>query len=225
MIPAKQVDEAAKIASLAADLLLATSNDQKTGRAGSDLRRVCGDMKAYAEDYIVANVIAPKLSDCFQQAQVTGATLDELNRIRTAILAETPASVVGNVIKQACVWYSLQQMATVIAGMTFVSREDVDYVQGELVVAFKDAEEEAADDMVQMVYQGLLSLHASVMFHLYQTAKPLPQMLDFEFFAIQPTLVQSYRLYADASRADELRDENKVVHPAFAPRQGRALSF
>jgi prophage DNA circulation protein len=79
--------------------------------------------------------------------------------------------------------------------------------------------------MEQMVYQSLLSLHGAVVFHLYATAKPLPQMLDFQFAAIRPTLVQSYRLYADASRADELREENKVVHPAFAPRQGRALAF
>ena len=50
-------------------------------------------------------------------------------------------------------------------------------------------------------------------------------MLDFQFAAIRPTLIQSYRLYADASRADELREENNVVHPAFAPRNGRALSF
>ena len=50
---------------LAADMLLATSNEQK-GRAGSDLRRACGDMKAYAEDYIVENVIGDKLSELFR---------------------------------------------------------------------------------------------------------------------------------------------------------------
>jgi prophage DNA circulation protein len=39
-----------------------------------------------------------------------------------------------------------------------------------------------------------------------------------------PTLVMAYRLYADASRGDELRAENKVVHPAFSPAAGLALS-
>lgn len=224
MIPAFEVSEAAAIARLVADMLLATSNAQ-LGRAGSDLRRACGDMKVNAEVYIVANLIGPKLSGCFMQARVTGATMDEFNRIREALVAEAPVSLVAVLIQQSCVWFSLQQMSIVLAGTIFTSRDDVDAVQGEINDAFDQAEEVAADEMVQMVYQALVSLHAAVMFHLYQTARPLPQMLDFEFAATRPTLIQSYRLYADASRADELREENKVVHPAFAPRTGRALAF
>jgi prophage DNA circulation protein len=224
MIPAFEVSEAAKIASLAADLLLATSNDQ-IGRAGADLRRACGDMKAHADAYIVANVIGPKLSNCFAQARITGATTDEFNRIRETLVAEAATSLVAVLVKQACICFCLQQMSIVIAGTTFTSRQDVDFVRGEVNDAFNDAEEVAADEMALVVYRALVSLHAAVTFHLYQTARPLPQMLDFQFAAIRPTLIQSYRLYADASRADEIRAENKIVHPAFAPRAGRALAF
>jgi prophage DNA circulation protein len=39
-----------------------------------------------------------------------------------------------------------------------------------------------------------------------------------------PSVALAHRLYADASRADELRNENKIVHPAFCLRDGRALS-
>lgn len=224
MIPAFQVSEGAKIANLAADMLLATSNEQK-GRSGSDLRRACGDMKANAQVYIVTNVIGPKLDNCFMQARVTGATMDEFNRIREALIAEGAVSLVAVLIQQACICFSLQQMSIVLVGTTFTSRQDVDAVRGEINIAFDQAEEVAADEMAQEVYRALVSLHAAVTFHLYETARPLPQMLDFVFAAIRPTLVQSYRLYSDAGRADELRMENKVVHPAFAPRQGRALSF
>ena len=224
MIPTQQVREAAAIAQLAASMLVATSNNQ-VGRAGADLRRACGDMQANADSYIVSNQMGAKLSGCFAQARVTGATMDEFNRIRETVLAETPVSLLAVLIQQACVWYSLQQMSIVVAGTTFTSRDDVEYVEGEINIAFKDAEEVAADEMAQAVYMALVSLHAAVMFNLYQTAMPLPQMLDFQFAAVRPTLIQSYRLYADASRADELRNENKVVHPAFAPRIGRALAF
>lgn len=224
MIRAFEVSEAVKIANLAADLLLATSNEQK-GSAGSDLRRACGDMKANAEVYIITNVIGPKLSACFMQARVTGATMDEFNRIRATIIAEPAVSLVAVLIKQACVAFCLQQMSVVIAGMIFTSREDVDAVRGEVNVAFDQAEEVAADEMALVVYRTLISLHAAVTFHLYETARPLPQMLQFRFGAPRPTLIQSYRLYADAGRADQLREENKVVHPAFAPREGRALAF
>jgi hypothetical protein len=224
MIPTQEVSEGAKIANLAVDMLLETSNEQK-GKSGSDLRRACGDMKAYAEIYIVKNVIADRLSDCFEQARITGATLDEFNRIREALVAEPVVSLVGALIKEGCICFSLQQMSLCLVAIKFNSREDADRVRLEINDAFNPAEETAADEMALVVYKTLISLHAAVTFHLYETARPLPQMLQFKFGAPRPTLVQSYRLYSTAARADELREENKVVHPAFAPREGRALAF
>jgi prophage DNA circulation protein len=82
----------------------------------------------------------------------------------------------------------------------------------------------AADEMAQMTYQALISLHAALAFHLEQTGRPLPRLLNFHFNQSSPTLVMAYRLYANAGRADELRDENKNVHPAFMLPTGRALS-
>ena len=224
MIPTLEVSEAAKVAIRAADLLLETSNEQK-GRSGSDLRRACGDMKAYADIYIVRNVIGEKLSYCFEQARITGATLDEFNRIRGALIAEPVTTLVAVAVKQACVSFSLQQMSLCLVAINFNSREDADRVRKNINDAFNPAEEIAADEMVLQVYKTTVALHAAVTFHLYETARPLPQMLQFRFGAPRPTLWQSYRLYSDAGRADELRNENKVVHPAFAPREGRALAF
>jgi prophage DNA circulation protein len=59
---------------------------------------------------------------------------------------------------------------------------------------------------------------------LIATARPLPRMLNFVFFEPLPSLVIAYRLYDDASRCDEVREENKIVHPAFCPQAGQALS-
>ena len=101
----------------------------------------------------------------------------------------------------------------------------MDRVRAKIHPAFDQAEEVAADEMVLAVYRALVSLHAAVTFHLYQTARPLPQMLNYRFASPRPTLILSQRLYYTAARADELREENKVVHPAFASREGRALSF
>jgi len=223
MLDKPDIVEAADIILLAIDMLLATSNDQK-GRVGSDLRRSCGDMKSYVQSYIVNNQIAEKLSNCFKQAQLSGATLDEFDRIRSAVDAEMPTSLLATLMQQACISYALQQMAIVIVGMKFTSRDDVDVIRLSINEAFSAAEEYAADAMAQATYIALIALHAAVVFYLYQTARPLPRMLRFEFGAIRPTLVLSHRLYYSASHADELREENKVVHPAFAPRAGRALS-
>ncbi|HVG51528.1 MAG TPA: hypothetical protein VM867_07845 [Xanthobacteraceae bacterium] len=223
MMPIGEVEEAANIARRAADMLLATSSEQK-GRSGSDLRRACGDLKTNAEVYILRNVIATKLAECFLQARLTGATLDEFNRIRQDMVEIDAASLVAGLIKNGCIGLALEQISLVLIGITFTSRDDVERVKTNINPAFDQAEETAADDMAQAVYQATITLHAAVVYFLYDTARPLPQMLDFRFGAPRPTLVLSHRLYDTAARADELREENKVVHPAFAPREGRALA-
>jgi prophage DNA circulation protein len=89
---------------------------------------------------------------------------------------------------------------------------------------FESAIEIAADDMDQATFQSLTALYGAVINHLVATARPLPQMLTYQFGQPMTALNIAYRLYADASRADEIRAENKIVHPAFCPTVGRALS-
>ena len=222
MMEAPAVREGAAIIIRTADMLLATSQEKK-GRAGSDLRRACGDLKSSVESYIVNNIIADKLAACFEQTRLVGATLDNFSRIRESVLAEAPVSLIAQWMQSACLSNALEQMALAVTDITFTNRDDVDYVRAEISTAFAEATEAAADAMESLVYRALVGLHASVTFHLYDTARPLPRMLQYEFAAIRPTLVLSHRLYDTAARADELREENRVVHPAFAPRAGRAL--
>jgi len=224
MIPAFELSEGAEVCILASDLLLATSNDEK-GLSGSELRRACWDMKVYAENYIVENTVATNLSECFALARTTGATMTELDRARLALIAYPTKSLLATLIKNGCISFSLEQMSLVIADATFKSSEDVTKVRNEVNVGFDQAEEKAADEMVLEVYKELVATHAAVTFHLYETARPLPQMLAYRFAQPRPTLVLSHRLYDTAARADQLREENKVIHPAFAAREGRALAF
>jgi prophage DNA circulation protein len=224
MLPIAEIREAEKIVVTTADGLLATSNDQK-GSTGSDLRRACGDLKAFAEQYISTGAIASKLASAFVLARTTGATVSEFNRLRETILALTAVSLTAVTIKNVCVWFSLQQMSLGIVDETFTSREDVDKIRDAVNIAFNQAEESAADEMALVPYKTLIALHAAVVFHLYETARPLPQMLSYKFFSGMPTLLISQRLYDTGARADELREENKIIHPAFAAREGKALSF
>jgi len=278
MIPVFEVNEAAKIVKFVAVELVAMLKE-KTGRQGADLRRLCGDLEARAEDYIVANVVGKRLQECFTQARMTGAVMMDFNELRRALI-EIPAGMgdwthdtyycLGRIIedqndriayrcriahasadsgsfeedraahpdnwghalsplavllRNACVDFCLQQISMVLLEVNFTSRDDVDRVRSELHPAFFRSAEVATDEMVLDVYRKVISLHAAVTLYLYETARPLPQMLNFEFNVTRPTLVQSYRLYATASRADQIRQENKVVHPAFPPRLGRALAF
>ena len=90
---------------------------------------------------------------------------------------------------------------------------------------FNLLEEIAADTMDQATFWQLVELQAATVNHLVATARPLPRMVNYQFAAPLPSLVIAYRLYADASRGDQVVAENKIVHPAFCPPLGRALSF
>ena len=52
----------------------------------------------------------------------------------------------------------------------------------------------------------------------------LPSLVSYSFPRSLPSLVKAWRLYADSARADQLVAENKVIHPAFMPASGIALS-
>jgi prophage DNA circulation protein len=194
------------------------------GRPGADVRTACGDLSANAESLLSNDVAAPPLVNCFNLAQQTGATQPQLATVRNSVLAETPVTLGATLTKNSIIHVCLATEAGIISNTKFVSRDDVDALKAQMNGVFSAMEEVAADDMDQMTYRALVELHAAITGYLVDTARPLPRMLRFQFAAPQSTLIAAQRLYYDASRANQLRDENHVVHPAFMLPLGRALS-
>jgi hypothetical protein len=194
------------------------------GRAGSDARTAIGDTRTHAFKLLINDAIGPPLDECFVLARQAGSTLQQIETVRQAVEAEAPVSLGATLLKNAGIRFCLATQGAIIATMTFVSRQDVAQLKTALQQPFQEAEEIAADDMDQMTFQALIKLHAAITNHLVETARPLPRMLRYEFADVLPTLVMAYKLYDDAGRADELRAENKIVHPAFCPIEGQALS-
>lgn len=194
------------------------------GRAGSDARTAIGDTRAHAFKLCIADAVGPPLDRCFDLARQAGSTVQQLDFVRDGIEAEVTATLGGALVKDAGIRLALAAQSRIIGGMTFVSRQDVTAIKTQMYQPFRDAEEIAADNMDQATFQALVTLHGAVTNHLVATARPLPRMVSFRFHEPLPSLVMAYRLYDDASRCDELRQENKVVHPAFCPMTGLALS-
>jgi hypothetical protein len=194
------------------------------GREGSDARTAIGDAIAFAYPLLRDDQLGEPLKQCFELARLAGATLYEMEAIRRSVSRETPKTVGGFVTADVLMILCLAEESIIVANMVFASRQEVDYVKQNMVEPFAEAEEIAADTMDQAGYQILITLHASVTNHLVVTARPLPRLLNFQFFEPLPSLVIAYKLYDDASRADEVRAENRIVHPAFCPVQGQALS-
>jgi hypothetical protein len=195
------------------------------GRPGSDARTAIGDLKATAYVHLRNNTIGPPLQDCFEQSQAAGASLTQIGFVRREVEAlPAPVTVGGTIIKNSCIELCLATQAEIITAMTFTSRQDVDDIIATMKTPFDNAVTISADEMDQETFQAILGLWAATTNYLVTTARPLPLMTSYQFASVMPTLVIAYRLYQDAGRADQVRDENKIIHPAFCPVYGRALS-
>jgi len=216
------VNEAAPIIDRMLALLI--SFVPSKGPSGIDVRTAVGDTRANARVLCTNDALGPSLDNCFVQARLAGVTWPQIEAVRLQVDGEPVTTLGGALVKNAGVRLCLATIAEIIAAATLVSRQDVDTTKATLLPPFQDAEEIAADEMDQATFQSLISLHGALTNHLVQTALPLPRMLQYQFYKVLPSLVMAYKLYDDASRCDELRAENKIVHPAFCPLQGEALS-
>jgi hypothetical protein len=218
-----EAEEARLIVDTTLNALLAWTPTQ--GRSGSELRTAVGDVKANSYAYLLDDTIGPPLVTCFDLAVETGITLPQILQVRSVTWAAAePRSSGAIIVQDSLVELCLMAAAQVIAAMMFKSREQVEQVKTAINTVFVEIAEELADQMDAMTYRAVITLHAAVTAHLVETVRPLPKMIRYRFAVPNPTVLIAHKLYADASRADEMRDENNIVHPAFAPRTGRALA-
>jgi prophage DNA circulation protein len=214
--------EAVPLATLILNELLAQT--PLSGETGSDVRSAIGNFIANAIYLIQNDISGPALADIFNKAQIAGISPQQLDVVRGVAVAQSPLTLGATLIQNALIEFTLATECAIYSTYTFVSREDVDAAQQKMNAAFAPIEEILADDMDYATYRAMIELHAALSYHFAMTALSLPRMMTFQFWQPAPTLYFAYRLYADASRADQLLAENGVVHPAFMRPQGRALS-
>ena len=194
------------------------------GRSGSDLRSAANDIRVNVLALLQTNDIGPPLVECFEYARVAGANLMMMEGVRAVAASYSPTLVGAIVMRDSLIQFCLATQARIIASTEFVSRQDVDLTWSIINASFNSIEEDVADRMDAMSFRAIIELHAAISYYLVETARPLPRMLRYQFNLTLSTIGIARRLYQDASRADEIRKENKIIHPAFAPRIGLALS-
>jgi prophage DNA circulation protein len=195
-----------------------------SGLSGSQARTAIGDVAANVAALLGQDALGPPLANCFALVAKSGASQAQIASVRAGVEAETPVTLGGALVQNSCIYLCFATEAQIIAATTFVSRQDIDALLTALRQPFDDAEEIAADDMDQATFAALIQLDAALTNYLVTTARPLPRMTNYQFAVPLPSLVIAYRLYQDASRADQIVQENKIVHPAFCPPVGVALS-
>jgi prophage DNA circulation protein len=194
------------------------------GLVGSTARTAIGDVSANAYFWLRNDTLGPPINTAFLQARLAGATLQNIGVVFRALEAEQPKTLGATLVTNVGIDLCLATASEIIADTVFVSRQDVELTKEAIQAPFQDAIEIAADDMDQATFQLLTSLYGAATNHLVSTARPLPRLIRYQFGRVMTTLTIAQWLYADASRADEIRNENKIVHPAFAPFSGVALS-
>lgn len=188
------------------------------------LKQIVGIMLA-DDNMLHLNTYATAISVAMEVSRVAGATLAGMGRVRAAALAEAPKSLPATETVLATIRLCLAQEARIAAAMTYRSRDDVDTVSRAMNAAFEDAAIVASDDLDAGTYSAIITAQASVTKLLADKGRQRPRVINYSFTTTMTSLHMSQRLYGAGSRSSELSDENKVVHPAFMPRNGRALAL
>jgi prophage DNA circulation protein len=196
----------------------------QTGTAGSQMFFAINDLLVGGEADLRISQLGTPLLAVFEQATTAGATLAGMNTVLTVMQAQTPTGAIGVAIVNAGINMALVEQARILSATAFTSSNDVSAAIASNNANFSAAEETIADSGDVGTYQALIALHASVTRDLINRALQLPSLITYQFPRSLPSLVMAWRLYADSTRADQLVAENKVIHPAFCPASGIALS-
>jgi hypothetical protein len=219
-----QLDEAGLILSRALDSLLASVPGRSVGRPAWDFRRAVGIVRTGGEAMIADGTLGTYAALAWELARTAGAGFESLDVVRTEIVAETPFSVPGQAVAHLLTQLTLQQMALLASLTTFESRDDAAKALARITAAFEPAESDAADEADAMAYRSLVAMRAAIVRDLAERGRQLPRLIRYSFNTATPALWLANRLYADGARSDQLRAENKWVHPLFARTEGVYLS-
>jgi prophage DNA circulation protein len=194
------------------------------GSQAAELRRLVGLVNVDGLQYLADNVFGTNLYNCFVVARTLPITADLVASVRDQITALTPVGPLTTMVYDSAIQYCLTTECILITGTTFKSRDDVQQTMSRITAAFNLARDNAAERMDSATYQNLTYLAGSIVNYLSATALTLPRLVQFNLNTSWPALSLANLIYQDASRWEELVDENKVVHPAFMPRAIVGLS-
>lgn len=105
------------------------------------------------------------------------------------------------------------------------SREDAQAIANEVGQALDTLALFCADIFDDATASALFAARAAVVADLDARGASLASIATVKLTGARSTLVTAYRLYADATRADEVLARNPVPHPAFLPAEIEVATF
>ena len=123
-----------------------------------------------------------------------------------------------------CRQATLVSLALACASYQPTSYDDALAVQTAVLALFDREITAVADAGQDRSYAALRQLRTAVAYDLTTRGSLLPHLLTVTALAPVSTLELAYRLYADASRADEIAQRANVQHPGFLPASMQLLA-
>jgi len=203
---------------------LSLSITSQTGREGVELRHKIGNIRSNYVSMISDKTFPTELLSCFQTALTANVKLPGLFGVHNGLFKEVPIGEISAAVVQMGILFCLSIESRIIIKIEFISRDDVEIMMNRMRDVFDIARVLAADAPDTTSYQRLTILAGNLISFLSDTARPLPRMVTFNLPIFFPSLTLSQRIYYTAERADEIVDENKIIHPAFCLREIRGLS-
>ncbi|UGY13736.1 hypothetical protein HAP48_0034970 [Bradyrhizobium septentrionale] len=219
----RDVEEASKIVQRMCPVILGAAPGLG-GAAGAQFRQAVGNIAANASDYIIDGTLTHRVVIVLTLARMSAATQQSLSQVRKAALRETPEGLIATATQFMFATISLAQESIALTTLAFASRDDATAMKATMMAAFEEVEEAVPDALDQACYMAIVALHGRVARQFYETELILPRVISYRYQVTYPALKMSQHAYGDATHSDELWRQNKVVHPAFMPRDGEMLA-
>lgn len=222
MIQRSETDEAYAIAARVMQALVDFPNSG--GLAAASMRVAVGIFLAKFYDYVTTKSVGTEMLGCFEAARLAGASVFSMDNVRASAMAEAPMHGLGVGVCNASIIFALAEQSKIIADTIFSRRIDADAMMDRMSATIEDIKVSRSNVFTVFDYQNTVALAALLINHLSATERDLPRVIAYHLKDNSPALTVANRIYSDGSRAEELIAENKVVHPAFMPRDIIALS-
>jgi prophage DNA circulation protein len=235
-----ELKDAVAVVQFFAQAIIPTVPGSQQGRASSDVRRQANDLYTNAEMLLRNGTLSDGshvgdvMLNLVTTAVTAGATFDNIYSVLVKLNAQTVNSLLAQACKDAGIILLLAALVQITSNTTFVSRADAQAYLTRMLDGFTPAIEILADVGDVATYRQVLSLQAVMVHDLTERARPLPTIIHYQTAVSYPALKFANWRYPDSTITPnavdtdmwvtQLISENKIVHPAFMPVEGRLLT-
>jgi hypothetical protein len=206
------------------NLVLQSIPDNSAPNANTLLQLV-GSLRANAAAAIGGNTLGTQLQQIMLAANIAGATYAGIEECRKYLMGFGDSdSYYTQIVMRACLTMTLSLESLLITNLTFTTQADAKAMINQVTKMFADAQALGLDTVDALIYENLIGISGALTNHLATTALQLPRFLTYRTGMSMPSLYLANRIYGDASRFEEIEQENGVVNPAFVQREIRVLS-